>query len=290
MKTLLVGLGQIGLGLIVPVFKKAGYSIIGTDASLDRLNILRSGYFLETPSGVLKMEVDVVKMDEVINDFDLVVTSVGRQHLEKVAAWCREKNLSTPLLLAENLPDPVNFFSRQIPIVVDRICPRTTMRDGLLTAVAEDYYKIVVLDDPLTHKLGAINNVELEQSEANVELKRKQKMFTVNTSHVLTALYGQRLGCSLVEEAVARPEIASKIQSAVAEIGPWLGLDQHETATRASEIIKRFSSPVKDSLIRILGPVNRKSALRYIEVPLKGLQSLGRQAPTLEEARDLLNS
>jgi UDP-N-acetyl-D-mannosaminuronate dehydrogenase len=109
MKTLLVGLGQIGLGLVVPVFKKAGYTIVGTDANPDRLNALRNGYFLETPSGVTKVEVDIVGMGEVSDKFDIVVTSVGRQHLEKVATWCRERNISAPVLLAENLPDPLNF-------------------------------------------------------------------------------------------------------------------------------------------------------------------------------------
>lgn len=290
MKALLVGLGQIGLGLIVPVFKKAGYTLIGTDASADRLNSLRNGYFLQTPSGVEKVDVDVVSMDEVVGEFEVVITSVGRQHLEKVATWCREKHFSAPVLLAENLPDPVNHFPRQIPIVVDRICPRTGTHNGLLTAIAEDYYKIVVLDNPATHQLDTVNGVELVASEEEVERKRKQKMFTVNTSHVLTALFGQQLGCSLVEEAIARPEVAMRIRSAVSEVGPWLGFDCQEAEQRASEIVKRFGGPVQDSLSRILGPVNRKSALRYVEVPLNGVRSVGATAPTLEEAQTLLNS
>lgn len=290
MKALLVGLGQIGLGLIVPVFKRAGYTVVGTDASTDRLNALRNGYFLKTPSGVTKVEVAIAGMDEVADTFDIVITSVGRQHLEKVATWCREKHLSTPVLLAENLPDPVNHFPRQIPIVVDRICPRTGTHDGLLSAIAEDYYKIVVLDNPATHQLGTVNGVELVASEEEVERKRKQKMFTVNTSHVLTALFGQQLGCLLVEEAIARPEVATRIRSAVSEVGPWLGFDCQEAEQRASEIIKRFACPVQDSLSRILGPVNRRSALRYVEVPLTGVRSVGATAPTLKEAQALLNS
>ena len=290
MKALLIGLGQIGLGLVVPIFKKAGYTIVGTDANSDRLNALRNGYFLETPSGATKVEVDVVSMDEASDKFDVIITSVGRQHLEKVAIWCREKNLSAPVLLAENLPDPLNFFPRQIPIVVDRICPRTETHDDLLTAIAEDYYKIVVLDNPATHQLGTVNGIELVASEEEVERKRKQKMFTVNTSHVLTALFGQQLGCSLVEEAIARPEVATRIRSAVSEVGPWLGFDYQEIEQRTSEIIKRFAGSVQDSLSRILGPVNRKSALRYVEVPLTGVRSVGATAPTLEEAQALLNS
>ncbi len=290
MKALLVGLGQIGLGLIVPVFKRAGYTIVGTDASTDRLNALRNGYFLKTPSGVTKVEVAVAGMDEVAEAFDVVITSVGRQHLEKVATWCREKHFSVPVLLAENLPDPVNHFPRQIPIVVDRICPRIETHDGLLTAIAEDYYKIVVLDNQTTHQLGTVNGVELVAFEEEVERKRKQKMFTVNTSHVLTALFGQQLGCSLVEEAIARPEVATRIRSAVSEVGPWLGFDCQEAEQRAIEITKRFAGSVQDSLSRILGPVNRKSALRYVEVPLNGLRSIGAQAPTLEEAQELLSS
>ena len=288
MKALLVGLGQMGLGLIVPTFKKAGYTIVGTDASQDRLKALQNGYYLETPSEVTSFEIDVARMDEVSGDFDVIVTSVGRQHLEKVATWYQQKKFSAPVLLAENLPDPVNFFPRQIPIVIDRICPRTEMYEGLFAAVAEDYYKIIVLDDPVTHQLGSIDNVELESFKASLENKRRQKMFTVNTSHLLTALFGQRAGCSLVEEAVARPEIVSKIHSIIFEVGPWLGFNSQEAETRANQIIKRFSNPLKDPLSRILVPEKYKSALRYFEVPLNGLYSMGLQAPTLEEARNLL--
>lgn len=290
MKALLVGLGQIGLGLIVPVFKKAGYTLVGTDASTARLDTLRNGYFLQTPSGVEKTDVDVVSMDEVTSEFDVVITSVGRQHLEKVAAWCREKHLSAPVLLAENLPDPVNHFPRQIPIVVDRICPKTGTHGGLLVAIAEDYYKIVVLDNPVTSRLGTVSGIELVASEEEVERKRKQKMFTVNTSHVLTALFGQQLGCSLVEEAIARTEVATRIRSVMSEVAPWLGFNSQEVKQRANEIVRRFASPVQDSLSRILGPVNRKSALRYVEVPLNGVRSVGATAPTLEEAQAFLSS
>lgn len=290
MKALLVGLGQIGLGLIIPVFKKAGYTLVGTDASLDRLNALRNGYLLKTPSGVEKVGVDVVRMDVVAGEFEVIITSVGRQHLEKVAVWCREKHLSAPVLLAENLPNPVNHFPRQIPIVVDRICPRTGTHNGCLAAIAEDYFKIVALDHPTTSYLGSVAGVELVATTEEVEQKRKQKMFTVNTSHVLTALFGQQLGCSLVEEAIARPEVATRIHSVISEVAPWLGFDSQEAEQRAGEIVRRFASPVQDSLLRILGPVNRKSGSRYIEVPLNGVRSVGAVAPTLEEAHMLLNS
>ncbi|QQG45364.1 MAG: hypothetical protein HYW89_00275 [Candidatus Sungiibacteriota bacterium] len=288
MRVLLIGVGQLGLGLIVPVFTEAGYKVVGTDANPQRLQELEGGYFLETPSRISKLDVTTTKMDEAGNDFDLVVTSVGRQHIAEVAKWYREKGILAPVLLAENLPDPISLFPRQISIVVDRICPRVVSKYGLLTAVAEDYFKIVTLDDPLTHQLGKIEGVELELTEAGVELKRKQKMFTVNTSHVITALYGQQLGCLLVEEAVAKSEVASKICSIVTEISPWLGLNQRQADTRAGELIRRFSSPIKDSLSRILGPANKKSALHYVEVPLQGLRAMGREAPVLEEAYRLL--
>ena len=241
MRILLIGLGQIGLGLIVPVFQKAGYEIIGTDANVERLSQLRNGYILETPNETSKLMINVKEMSEIAGEFDLVITSVGRQHLGKVADWLKDKNISAPVLLAENLPDPVNIFSRQIPNVVDRICPRVEKQNGTLVAVAEDYFKIVVLDDPLTHRLSLIKGVEIEKTEEDVEAKRKKKMFTVNISHVLASLYGQRLGCLLVEEAVQKPEISSKIQSAIAEIGPWLGLDGNQVSAKAEEIIKRFS-------------------------------------------------
>ncbi len=290
MKVLLVGLGQIGLGLIVPVFKKAGYTIVGTDASSERLDKLKNEYLLRTPGGVSTIEIDVAGMDDINGEFDLIITSVGRQHLPSVSEWLLKKNLSAPVLMAENLPDPVNLFPKQIPIVVDRICPRIKMEGTFLTVVAEDYYKIIVLDTQLTRRLGVLSGVDLEKSEAVLEYKRRLKMFTVNTSHVITALYGQRFNCSLVEEAAARPEVAGKIRSAIGEVSPWLSFGNREAEIKAREIIERFSSPIKDPLSRILGPTNRKSALRYIEVPLRAVKASGFPAPTLEEAYRIINS
>lgn len=290
MKTLLIGLGQIGLGLIVPVFQKAGYELVGTDANTERLNQLQDGYTLKTPVDSRKIQLDVKDMSEISGKFDLIITSVGRQHLVKVAEWCRDKNISAPVLLAENLPDQVNVFTKQIPIVVDRICPRVIMENGTLTAYAEYYYKIVVLSDPLTYPLGKVENIELETLEMNVELKRKRKMFTVNASHVLASLYGQKIGCKFVDEAVKNPDIALRIESAVQEIGPWLGLNPQQCHLKSKEILGRFGSPLNDELTRILNPNNRNSASRYIEVPLNGLHALGKKPKTLEEAYKLLTA
>ncbi|MBI2037403.1 MAG: hypothetical protein HYT15_00515 [Candidatus Magasanikbacteria bacterium] len=290
MKTLLIGLGQIGLGLIAPTFQKAGYAIVGTDANEDRLSALRHGYILKTPSKVENINIDVESMDKVTENFDLVVTSVGRKHLGKVAVWCQEKGIVAPVLMAENLPDPVSFFPEQIPIVIDRICPRIETQGSLLTVIAEDYYKIVSLQNPITSSLAVVEAVELKDSELSVESRRKQKMFTVNTCHVLAALFGQQFGCSLVEESARHPEVVSRIMAVVSEVGPWLGFDSQGAAARASEILLRFANPIQDSLSRILSTTNRTSALRYIEIPLNGLRSLGIQAPVLEEAYLLLSS
>lgn len=290
MKVLLVGVGQLGLGLVVPVFTEAGYEVIGTDANIERLDDLRPGYLLGTPRGTSQLHIATVRMDDVKSDYDLMITSVGRTHLQDVADWYHAKQISAPVILAENLPDPVSIFPRQIPAVVDRICPKVEKRGDMLTAIAEDYYKFVVLDEPLTHRLGEVSGVEMEATEEAVELKRKQKMFTVNTSHLLIALYGQQLGCTLVEEAIAKPEIAAKIRLLVAEVAPVLGFNRQEAAARAEEIIRRFSNPIKDLLTRILVLEKKKSALRYIEVPLQELKVRGLEAPTLEEAYRLLSS
>ena len=289
MKTLLIGLGQIGLGLIVPIFKKAGYEIVGTDANIDRLNKLENGYFLHTPSSHLQMDIEVAKMDELVGDFDLIITSVGRQHLDKVAAWLEKKKFLAPVLLAENLPDPVTVFPRQIPIVVDRICPRVTEESGALTVFAEDYYKIVVLDDSLTHQLWKVDGIGLENTEAEVEEKRRQKMFTVNLSHLITALYGQKLGLTLVEEAIGKSEVVSMVSAIITEVGPWLNMDGRQISEKKQQIIERFSSPLQDPLSRIFEPSKKISAMRYIEVPLNGLHEMGLKAPALEEAFNLIN-
>lgn len=296
MKVLLIGLGQLGLGLIVPVFRKAGYELVGTDADTVRLNTLSKGYFLRTPfkmrEGYVSIgyRIETIQLDEVEDTFDFIVTSVGRKHLPKVAEWYQTKKLSAPVLLAENLPDPVNLFPRQIPIVVDRICPRIEQQGKYPPiTVAEDYYKIVVLNDPLTRWLKALDGAELENLMEEVEKKRMMKMFTVNTCHVITALFGQGVNCRLIEEAVRHKEIRSRIHSVISEVAIWLDFSPTVAKAKAREIIARFSSPIQDPLLRILNKDNIHSARRYIDVPLKNLRLIGAPSPILEEAEKLLD-
>src|SRR3989344_1937886 len=219
MKVLIVGLGNIGLGLIAPVFKNAGYDVVGTDAFKKRLDALEKGYFIQTPSEISKMSINVFDMNEIPNYFDLIVVSVGRNNLAKVAEWYKEKNFLMPVMLAENLPEPVNLFPAQISIVVDRICSRIGVLENFLSVTAEDYYKLMTLENGLTGLLKSDKNVELFGSEEEVELKRKQKLFTVNTSHVVAALYGKKLGCLWIEEAVKLPEVVEKMHLSLIEVG-----------------------------------------------------------------------
>jgi len=115
-------------------------------------------------------------------------------------------------------------------------------------------------------------------------------MFTVNTSHVITALYGRKLGCVFVEEAVQNPAIKEKIGAVIGEVGPWLNLSPEQMAAKEQEILRRFSSPILDTLSRILPTGGQKSASRYLEIPLQGIRSTGLKAPIIEEAFSALNA
>ena len=119
MKALLIGLGQIGLGLVNPVFKSAGYDIVGTDADTGRLDDLGRAYLLKTPSKISAYEIKTAKMEDLTNEFDLVITSVGRRHLDKVAEWYQRKKFLAPVLLAENLPDPAIFFQSRFLLLLN---------------------------------------------------------------------------------------------------------------------------------------------------------------------------
>lgn len=287
MKVLIVGLGNIGLGLIAPVFQNAGYDVVGTDASKERLEVLKNKYFIQTPRSVFSKKIEVVAMEETANDFDLIITSVGRQNLNKVARWYAEKNLSAPVFLAENLPEPVDVFPRQIPIVVDRICPKVATLNNALYVVTEDYYSIKTLKNKLTEALKSDGNVGLLNSKEEVELERREKMFTVNTSHVVVAIYGKKLGYSFVEEAVKDQKIIEKIGFVLIEVGKLLSFGDIEAQARARLILKRFSAPLQDSLDRILGRKDRKLGNSYIDIPLKELGALGIEATALKEAQEL---
>jgi hypothetical protein len=284
-KTLLVGCGRAGLGLIYPLFNEAGYnSMFITDCDKRRLDILARGYIRKTPNKVFKMQPTVLYIEDVKDNFDLIVTSVGRNNLKDVANWYYKKNFSAPVILAENLQQPDNLFPQKIPIFIDRICSKTIIENKTMTVITEDYCNVSVLEHLLTRPLASVNCVKLESSEKNIELKNKHKIFTVNTSHVICALYGMREGYTFIEEAVRNPDIVSELKNVMLEIGYWFNFNPKEIQRRTNEIITRLSSPIQDPVSRILGPGKHKSALRYIEIPLDSITSMGLRAPSLEKA------
>lgn len=282
MKVLVVGLGQIGLGLIVPVFRAAGYSVFGTDVSSERLGQLKRPYQVKTPSKSTQYNIETIPF-KFLPQVDLVITSVGRRNVKAVVEVLEKNNLFCPIMLAENLPNAITI-ARHIPIVVDRICPRTEwLEEGGLTVYAEDDFRIVTLDTPLARPLRTIEGVQLFPTVELVERARKQKMFTVNTSHAVLTTLGSQKGYRLVEEAAGDAEIQQTIREIVSEVSEWLELVNASEV--AEKIIKRFRSPLGDTIERILGPVEKRGRNEYIFIPLREVGE--RKAPTLKKIADI---
>ncbi len=284
MKILLIGSGKAGLGIVCPLFNKAGYEIFNTDKNEDCLRSISRGYFIETPKGDTKILVNTINMLDVRDEFDIVITSVGRKNLQSVYDWYSKKNLSSPVILAENLQKPDKLFPCKIPIVIDRVCSRIEERNQGLFVITEEYLDVSILDHPLIKPLEIFDNVSLFGSEEEVNLKNKQKIFTVNTSHVISALYGEEKKFLFIEEAVSNQCISSEIKIIMSEVSAWLGFDPEYANLLSSKILMRFSSPIKDPISRILGPEKYQSALRYLEIPLMGLKDMGAPCFHLEKA------
>jgi Mannitol-1-phosphate/altronate dehydrogenases len=284
-RLLLVGMGKVGRGLITPVFQEAGYKVVGCLREPPQLSARHLPYLLETPRGTTQHVFhDTVAMNAVEDTFDLIVTSVGRGNLDRIGRWYEERGLSAPVLLAENLPAAVQAFPHQLPIVVDRICTRAELRAGRITVRTEDYYRIVVLDHPLTRALRKVGNVEVEPCAMTVERERTLKLFTVNTAHLLTAVEALRRGYQSIDAAIRDPEIAARVAALVREVSPLLGLDATEARRRSQVLIRRFATPLQDSPSRIINKRNFASAKDYFAIPRQRLDAMKRPAPLLDEA------
>src|SRR3989338_3892917 len=102
-KVLIIGAGKIGLGLIMPVFKKAGYEIVVTDKSSEKLKALEAGICqlniaelaTEEYGGIKAVSMELAGPENP----DIVITCVGADNLPEVAKsiknspWLSDKQI-----------------------------------------------------------------------------------------------------------------------------------------------------------------------------------------------------
>lgn len=287
-KILIVGSGKAGLGLITPIFQEAGYNVFNTDHNEKTLNSISNGYIIKTPEKELKIDTNCITMEDVSDDFDLIITSVGRKNIKNVSDWYKNKKLSSPIILAENLQNPISYFPKTIPIFIDRICSRVFLDSEIPIITTEEYRKVITLDN-LKIKDKDIYGLYFSDSEEFIKKEIKKKLITINLSHVITSLYGEELGFNFIEEAIISDKVLFEVESCLKEINNILNLNQKDFEDLFSNIKERLSSPIKDPIIRIINKSKYKSALNYIENPINVLKEKRAEFNHLKKAHNILS-
>lgn len=288
MEVLLVGIGRAGLGAVVPIFTDAGYNVTVTHYNQAKLEQLQDGYILKTPTRVREFYPEIILMDYVADDFDIIVTSVGRDNIATVDMWRQNKKLHAPLLLAENIFDAPKI-PNNIPFVLDRICPHIHTGNGRSIVTAEDYYRAITLEMSLTSPLDVLDGVHLLSNEKEVEYARRCKLLTVNIAHKIVAIYGLKREHVFVEEAINDSQIYTIVRQALNEILLALNFTPEQIQETIASIVERFASPLQDPLLRIHDPHRRNTAQSYLQYALTQTRAQAVPAPAIEAALALVS-
>lgn len=287
MKVLVIGIGRAGLGIVVPTFLEADYHVSVTHYSSDKLETLKAGYTLKTPNESQDIEVDIQEMTSIQDEYDAIVTCVGKNNLYDVIGWYSEKKITAPLFFAENMFNSKEFNIEHTPIVIDRICSKI-IDNGRLTVVTEEYKKITTLRTQITQRLEISNSVTLLDTIDEVELLRTNKLYSVNVAHKLIGIYSLDTNYVYVEEAVSDKKISNKLRMSMLEIAPFLNKSKDEMGEVIATILSRFASPIEDPLLRIYHPLNDDTAVQYLHTIISDLSNKGEPSPLLNEALEVV--
>ena len=249
-KVLIIGAGKIGLGLIMPVFKKAGYEIVVTDKSSEKLKALESGVCrlniaelaMEEYKGIKTVSIDLAGVENP----DIVITCVGTDNLPEVAKsirsspWLSDKQI----MFTEDLVEPMNIkLKHQIPFVADRLCSKYEIGlDNFPIITVEPQMKISAVNHQLLWPLQMITkDIFLSIDSVGIERIRLKKMFTINLAQTVVAYKGFQKGFTLIEDAIQDKEIVELTNAVIAEIGAWIKFAPDTSTSITRYLLSRFS-------------------------------------------------
>lgn len=144
---------------------------------------------------------------------------------------------------------------------VDRIVPpmERTANQSTLDVMVEEFFEWVVDKTQLKEDLGISDIVYTDNLEAFIE----RKLFTLNTSHAVTAYAGALLGLETIAQSINDGRIRAFVQQVMAETGEILirrhQFDRASHEAYQQKIMKRFANVyLKDSCQRVGRDVARK--------------------------------
>lgn len=310
------GAGNIGRGFIGAVLAKSGYQVVFADVVkdlVDRINADRQ-YTVHIKdvdsediliSGVSAVDSSTDAVVEKIKEAELITTAVGLRILQFIAPAIakgivarKEAGIEAPLniiacenglMASSRLKEAVLSHLDEAQAAwctehvgfpdcsVDRIVPPVRSENPIDVAV-EKYYEWNVEEKAFVGPAPKIDGMNLAD---NLLAYIERKLFTLNTSHAITAYVGKMKGRQTIGESIEVPEIFDLVHAAMQQSGEALvkqfGFDHEAHFKYIEKIIKRFRNPyLKDDVNRVgREPLRKLSADDRLIKPIMTAKSFG---------------
>jgi len=288
-EVLIIGGGKIGRGFIAQLFYRSGYKIWLLDASKEMVELLNKEkkYRIDlagekedsteyiTIEGAFTLD-EKEKVSEVINDIDLIVSSVGAANIERVAAYIRDilvesrrsevlnwiicENANSPakkikdVLLQNSTIEFAEFVTKKLGLVETQVL-RTgmTAKEEVLAKEPlalrmQDWWTLPLDKDAFVGPIPDVNGFVPKTNFAN-ELLRK--IYTFNGTNGPIAYVGWANGYKILHEsALAYPEFFREIQEEAAfGLIKEFNLDEKEQRDFMALAMKKYTDPALNDQI-----------------------------------------
>jgi mannitol-1-phosphate 5-dehydrogenase len=284
MNNLHFGAGNIGRGFIGLLLQQQGVNVTFVDVNKEVVEAIQRRHeyvveILSTPPQQIKVTgvnalfslEDESKIIAMVNDVDLITTSVGVNVLPLIAVLIAkgvkvrtnphplhiiacENALSASAALQsevmkhlEGLPSNVAFPNA----AVDRIVPQQRHSDPLFVQV-EPFFEWVIETKQLLAPISLKDVHFVEELAPYIE----RKLFTVNTGHCSAAYFGYQKKYSFISEAISDPDVESFVRRVLSETSQYL-IQQYRFESKTHQdyvdkTIERFkNSNIVDEVVRV---------------------------------------
>ncbi|MGM0240676.1 mannitol-1-phosphate 5-dehydrogenase [Enterococcus sp. AZ103] len=314
MKAVHIGAGSIGRGFIGEVLHENDFEVSFLDANqnlIDQLNqdgFYQIEYLTENP---IMKKIDRIKAINSISDreqavqeitaADLITTSIGASHLDKIASLIKEGilarkkpinilanenmiNASTKLkekvfkICNETEKEEINRLGFFVDTAIDRQS-FTKVITGRSIAQVEPYYEWVIdqkqMAPDTSFNLTGVTFVE------NMAPYIERKLFIVNASHAALAYLGAVTGYKTVQDAFQDPVISEKVRQFMTEnrayfVGKYQ-MNLSELLSFSEKTLVRHGNPnLSDDVNRVgKDPLRKLSPHDRLVGPVSQLVKLG---------------
>lgn len=298
-EVLIIGAGKIGRGFIGHLFHNSGYKLWFLDVSKEivellnkekkyRIDIAKEGKdlteYIEVEGAFTLDEKE--KVAAVIDDIDIIASSVGAGNIEKVTRFIKEILITTGRkkllnwLICENATNPAKkmkdiLLQNAEPEFEDFVRTKLGLIETQVLRTGMPANEEVIIKEPLALRMqewwtlpldkdayiGSIPEVKGFVPKTNFSNELVRKLYTFNGTNGPIAYIGWANGYKILHEsALAYPQFFKEIQeeSAFGLINEF-GLDEKEQREFMALAMKKYTDPtINDQIERNANDTRRK--------------------------------